>query len=153
MKRLVDVLERQPYAPAAYGKVWNYVEATGAKQPVWVKPFSEHRLALRCIVSQPGTLKDAAHGRPSAASTTACGWRSTTICGGGCTRILRRLNLSMNSWALNRDHADTKTQRQLHYREAMAIVREYHGRVPLKWWLAQPCAVWLKAALNALQRS
>jgi len=57
--------------------------------------------------------------------------------------------------ALNRDHADTKTntQRQLHYREAMAIVRKYHGRVPLKWWLAQPYAVWLKAVVNAFQRS
>jgi hypothetical protein len=31
--------------------------------------------------------------------------------------------------ALNRDHSDTKTntQRRLHYREAMAIVRKYHG--------------------------
>ena len=57
--------------------------------------------------------------------------------------------------ALNRDHADTKTntQRRLHYREAMAIVRKYHGRVPLKWWMAQPYAVWLKAVANAFQRS
>jgi hypothetical protein len=37
--------------------------------------------------------------------------------------------------------------------EAMAIVRKYHGRVPLKWWLAQPYAVWLKVVANAFQRS
>jgi GT2 family glycosyltransferase len=57
--------------------------------------------------------------------------------------------------ALNRNHADTKTntQRQLHYREAMAIVRKHHGRVPMKWWLAQPHAAWLKAVANAFQRT
>src|SRR6202790_838572 len=56
LKRLVDTLERNPSAPAAYGKVWNQVEATGARRPVWVEPFSKARLAVRCIVSQPGTL-------------------------------------------------------------------------------------------------
>src|SRR5258707_12324406 len=56
LKRLVDVLECEPRSPAAYGKVWNYVEATGVRQPVWVEPFSERRLALRGIISQPGTL-------------------------------------------------------------------------------------------------
>jgi hypothetical protein len=35
----------------------------------------------------------------------------------------------------------------------MAIVRKYNGRVPMKWWLAQPYAVWLKAVANAFQRS
>src|SRR5260370_13806184 len=56
LKRLIDVLECEPRAPAAYGKVWNYVEATGVRQPGWVEPFSDRRLALRCIISQPGTL-------------------------------------------------------------------------------------------------
>jgi len=155
LKRLVNALERQPDAPAAYGKVWNYVEATGARRPVWVEPFSERRLALRCIVSQPGTLV-----RRSA-------WDAV----GGIDENLR-MAIDYDLWwrlyknfgpleyvdefvALNRDHADTKTntQRQLHYREAMAIVGKYHGRVPLKWWLAQPYAVWLKAVANAFQRS
>jgi GT2 family glycosyltransferase len=155
LKRLVDALERQPDAPAAYGKVWNYLEATGARRPVWVEPFSERRLALRCIVSQPGTLV-----RRSA-------WEAV----GGLNESLR-MAIDYDLWwrlyknfaplefvdefvALNRDHTDTKTntQRQLHYSEAMAIIRKYHGRVPLKWWLAQPYAVWLKAVVNAFQRS
>jgi glycosyltransferase involved in cell wall biosynthesis len=155
LKRLVDVLERQPGAPAAYGKVWNCVEATGARQPVWVEPFSERRLALRCIISQPGTLvrRDA--------------WEAAS----GLDDELR-MAIDYDLWwrlykqfaplafvdefvALNRDHSDTKTntQRQLHYREAIAIVRKYHGHVPLKWWLAQPYSVWLKAVTNAFQRS
>ncbi len=155
LKRLVDALERNPNAPAAYGKVWNYVEATGARQSVWVEPFSQARLALRCIVSQPGTLM-----RRSA-------WEAV---GGLDENLLMAIDYDL--WwrlfkkfapleyvdefvALNRDHVDTKTntQRQLHYREAMAIVRKYHGRVPMKWWLAQPYAVWLKAVANAFQRS
>ena len=155
LKRLVDVLECEPRAPAAYGKVWNYVEATGVRQPVWVEPFSERRLALRCIISQPGTLirRDA--------------WEAA----GGLDDQLR-MAIDYDLWwrlykqfaplafvdeyvALNRDHSDTKTntQRRLHYREAMAIVRKYHGHVPLKWWLAQPYAVWLKAVTNTFQRS
>jgi GT2 family glycosyltransferase len=135
--------------------VWNYVQATGARQPVWVEPFSERRLALRSIVSQPGTLI-----RRSA-------WEAV----GGLDAGLR-MAIDYDLWwrlykkyaplefvdqfvAVNRDHAETKTntQRQLHYREAIAIVRKYHGRVPLKWWLAQPYAVWLKAAANIFQRS
>jgi hypothetical protein len=155
LKRLVDALECQPSAPAAYGKVWNHVEATGARRPVWVEPFSERRLALRCIVSQPGTL------------VRRRAWEAV----GGIDETLRmaidydlwwRLYKNLGSLefvdefvALNRDHADTKTntQRQLHYREAMAVVRKYHGHVPLKWWLAQPYAVWLKAVANRLGAS
>jgi glycosyltransferase involved in cell wall biosynthesis len=150
LQRLVNALELQPTAPAAYGKVWNYVEATNTRIPVWVERFSERRLALRCIVSQPGTLV-----RRSA-------WEAI----GGLDERLR-MAIDYDLWwrlykrfaplefvdefvALNRDHIDTKTntQRQLHYREAMQIVRRHHGRVPLKWWLAQPYAVWWKSAKN-----
>jgi GT2 family glycosyltransferase len=155
LKRLVDALERNPIAPAAYGKVWNQVEATGAKQSIWVEPFSKTRLATRCIISQPGTLI-----RRSA-------WEAV----GGLDESLR-MAIDYDLWwrlyknfaplkfveefvALNRDHPYTKTntQRRLHYREAMAIVRRHNGRVPMKWWLAQPYAVWLKAITNAFQRT
>src|SRR6267378_8193969 len=147
LKRLVDALERQPNAPAAYGKVWNYVEATGARRPVWVEPFSERRLALRCIISQPGTLVrrdawDAAGGLDDELGMAIdydLWWRLYK-------KFAPRAFVD-EYVALNRDHSDTKTntQRRLHYREAMAIVRKYHGHVPLKWWLAQPYSVWLKA--------
>jgi hypothetical protein len=48
--------------------------------------------------------------------------------------------------AVNREHEATKTRtlRRRHYREAMAVVRKYNGRLPLKWWLLQPYAVWYK---------
>lgn len=155
LRHLLGALTHAPAAPAAYGKVWNYVESSGAKKPVWVEPFSERRLASRCIISQPGTLI-----RRSA-------WEAV----GGLNKGLR-MAIDYDLWwklykqfaplafvdefvALNRDHADTKTntQRVLHYREAMAIVRKYHGSVPLKWWLAQPYAVWMKALANRFQSS
>ena len=49
--------------------------------------------------------------------------------------------------AVNREHEETKTKtlRRRHYTEAIAVVRKHHGRVPLKWWLFQPYAVWLKS--------
>lgn len=154
LKRLLHALESAPAAPAAYGKVWNYVEASGTRKPVWVEPFSERRLALRCIVSQPGTLM-----RRKA-------WEAV----GGLDGNLR-MAMDYDLWwrlyrgfaplvfvdefvAVNRDHLDTKTntQRVLHYREAMDIVRKYYGRVPLKWWLAQPYAIWIKALANRLKQ-
>lgn len=155
LRRLIEALERNPSAPAAYGKVWNYIEATGARQPVWVEPFSEARLALRCIVSQPGTLI-----RRNA--WEAVGGLDESLCMAIDYDLWWRLYRDFAPLvfideyvAINRDHAATKTNshRQLHYREAMAIVRKYHGRVPLKWWLAQPYSVWLKAIANAFQRS
>jgi glycosyltransferase involved in cell wall biosynthesis len=150
LRRLISALELRPSAPAAYGKVWNHVEATKMETPVWVERFSERRLALRCIVSQPGTLV-----RRSA-------WEAV----GGLDERLR-MAIDYDLWwrlyrkvaalefvdefvAFNRDHVDTKTntQRQLHYSEAIQIVKRNYGRVPLRWWLAQPYAVWWRSLTN-----
>lgn len=150
LDRLLDELERRPASPAAYGRAWNLVERSGKRAPVWVEPFREKRLALRCIVSQPATLI-----RRSA-------WELV----GGLDESLHMamdydlwwrlyktggpLHFVDNFVAVNRDHRGTKTRnwRRLHYREAMGIVRKYHGRVPLKWWLAQPYAVWFKSIVR-----
>jgi hypothetical protein len=54
----------------------------------------------------------------------------------------------VDQWvAVNRDHSATKTRsfRRQHYLEAMAVVKRHYGRIPLKWWLAQPYAVWYRA--------
>lgn len=143
---LLRALQAQPQAPAVYGRSWNRVQSSGKETPVWVEPFNERRLALRCIVSQPATLI-----RRSA-------WEAV----GGVDPNLH-MAMDYDLWwrlfkqvdalqfvnqfvAVNRDHEATKTKnlRRRHYQEAMAVVRKYHGKVPLKWWLAQPYAVWLK---------
>jgi GT2 family glycosyltransferase len=149
---LYAALQMQPDAPAAYGRSWNLANATGKRTPVWVEPFSRNRLALRCIVSQPATLI-----RRSA-------WEAV----GG---LDERLHMAMDYdlwWrlykcygplvfvdsfvAVNRMHGKTKTntQRRQHYREAMDVVRRHNGRVPLKWWLAQPYAVWYRSIVPRL---
>jgi hypothetical protein len=144
---LVRALESAPEAPVAYGRAWNLFDATGRRKPVWVEAFDERRLALRCIVCQPATLI-----RRSA-------WEAV----GGLDESLH-MALDYDLWwrlyrrfgpfrfvdqfvAVNREHDATKTRRYRarHYREAIEVVRRHYGRVPLKWWLYQPYAVWFKA--------
>jgi glycosyltransferase involved in cell wall biosynthesis len=146
LKRMLAELESHAQAPAAYGRAWNVIDKSNARRPVWVEPFSERRLALRCIISQPATLI-----RRSA-------WEAV----GGVDETLH-MAMDYDLWwrlykqfgplhfvdafvAVNREHDQTKTKtlRRRHYQEAMAVVRRHHGSVPLKWWLAQPYAVWFK---------
>lgn len=147
LTKLVSELETHTEAPAVYGRSWNVVQKSGKRYPVWVEPFVERRLALRCIISQPATLI-----RRSA-------WQTV----GGVNENLH-MAMDYDLWwrlfkhagplqflddfvAVNREHADTKTktQRRRHYQEAMEVVRKHYGRIPWKWWLAQPYAVWFKS--------
>ncbi len=147
LSRLVSKLENQPEIPMAYGRAWNVVQDSGKRYPVWVEPFSERRLAMRCIISQPATLIRRAvwdgvggvDGKLHMAMDYDLWWR-----------IFRAWGTPqfMDGYvAVNRVHADTKTntQRARHYREAIDVVRNHYGSVPLKWWLAQPYAVWFKS--------
>jgi len=155
LAKLVGELEKYPEAPAVYGRCWDVVEKSGKRKPVWVEPFNEDRLAFRCIISQPATLI-----RRSA-------WEAV----GGLDETLH-MAMDYDLWwhlfkslgplhfvddfvAVNREHLDTKTrtQRHRHYREAMGVVRKYHGSVPLKWWLAQPYSVWFRSIAGYLQQN
>jgi glycosyltransferase involved in cell wall biosynthesis len=148
--KLLAPLEKNPGAPMAYGRAWNFVERTGKKRPVLVRPFSERMMAQFCLVSQPATL-----------IRRGC-WDAV----GGLDESLH-MAMDYDLWwrlyrkfgdpafvddfvAVNREHAQTKTstQRRLHYREAMDVVRKHYGRVPLKWWLAQPYAVWYRSLVG-----
>lgn len=150
LQRLVSALELEPLAPAAYGRVWNYVEATNTHMPVWVEPFSERRLALRCIVSQPGTLIRRRAWQTVRGLDERLGMAIDYDLWWRLYRTIAPLVFVDEFVAFNRDHIDTKTntQRQLHYSEAMQIVKRHYGRVPLKWWLLQPYAVWWKSLTN-----
>lgn len=147
---LLKALEANPSAPAAYGRASNLVDATGHSRPVWVEPFSERRLSLRCIISQPATLM----------RRTA--WEAV----GGLDPSLH-MALDYDLWwrlyrsfgplaftdalvAVNREHEGTKTRnfRRRHYQEAISVVRRHHGHVPLKWWLAQPYSVFYKSLFS-----
>jgi len=146
---LVAALARSD-APAAYGQCQNVVQKSGKSYPVWVEEFNVDRLAVRCIISQPATLV-----RRSA-------WEAV----GGVDPKLHMV-MDYDLWwrlfefggpllhidtlvAVNREHEGTKTKtlRRRHYSEAMTIVRKHYGRVPWKWWLAQPYAVWYKSLIR-----
>ena len=145
--KLVRALEAHPDAPAVYGRSWNTVQKTGKRYPVWVEPFNERRLARRCIISQPASLIRRSaweaigglDGKLHMAMDYDLWWRLFKSVG--------PLSFADDFMAVNREHEDTKTktQRRRHYQEAMKIVRKHYGHVPLKWWLAQPYAVWFKS--------
>lgn len=144
---LADALQVHSEAPAVYGRAWNVVQKTGHKAPIWVEPFKESRLALRCIISQPATLirrsawdaVGGVNGQLHMAMDYDLWWR--------LYKQVAALHFVDAFVAVNREHAATKTKtlRRRHYQEAMAVVRKHHGRVPLKWWLAQPYSVWFKS--------
>ncbi|HYC36640.1 MAG TPA: glycosyltransferase [Usitatibacter sp.] len=150
LAKLLAALEANPQAPMAYGRAWNYAERNGRTTPVFVRPFDERLMAQLNLVSQPATLI-----RRSA-------WQAV----GGADASLH-MAMDYDLWwrlyrklgapafvddfvAVNREHGGTKTssQRALHYREAMAVVKRYYGRVPLKWYLAQPYAVWWRTLVG-----
>lgn len=147
LAKLLGEFEKFPDAPAVYGRCWNMVEKSGRQYPVWVEPFNEHRLARRCIISQPATLI-------RRSSWEAVGGVDANLHMAMDYDLWWRLFKQVGSLqflddfvAVNREHEDTKTktQRRRHYQEAMRVVRKHYGRVPLKWWLAQPYAVWFKS--------
>lgn len=147
LAKLVGELKSHTEAPAVYARSWNVVQKSGKRYPVWVEPFNERRLALRCIISQPATLIrrsawEAVGGvdaKLQMAMDYDLWWR--------LFRSVGPLHFVEDFVAVNREHEDTKTktQRCRHYREAMEVVRKHYGRIPLKWWLAQPYAVWFKS--------
>lgn len=147
---LLEELESHLETPAVYGRSWTFIQKNGKRYPTWVEPFNENRLALRCIISQPATLirrrawedVGGVDGNLRMAMDYDLWWRLFKLSG--------PLRFVDDFVAVNREHVATKTKnnRRRHYREAIAIVRKYYGRVPIKWWLAQPYAVWLKAILR-----
>ena len=147
LRKLLGDLTTHPDVPAVYGRSWNIVQHSGKRTPVWIEPFDERRLALRCIISQPATLirrsaweaVGGVDGKLHMAMDYDLWWRLYKQCG--------PLQFLDDFVAVNRDHQATKTKtlRRLHYQEAMAVVCKHHGSVPIKWWLAQPYAVWFKS--------
>lgn len=150
LRLLINTLEQSPNRQVAYGKAWNVDIERKRTSRVWVQPFSEKRLAMRCIVSQPATL------------IRRAAWEAV----GGLDESLH-LSLDYDLWwrlflqfgsfayieqeiAANRNHDQTKTrsQRKRQHLESMTVVRKHYGCVPLKWWLMWPISVWMRTWMN-----
>jgi glycosyltransferase involved in cell wall biosynthesis len=149
----LDILYSQilnnPLAPVVYGNVWNVGEKSNVLNKVRVEPFDPTRLALRCLISQPGSL------------IRRSMWESVN----GLDESLQ-MAMDYDLWwrlyikfgplvhfdcyvAVNRVHSGTKTFnfRGLHYSEAIGIVRKYNKTVPLKWWLLIPYSILYKSLM------
>ncbi len=144
---LVQALTEQPTAPAAYGRAWHYHQETSTPRPVWVEPFSERRLATRCIICQPATLIRRIAWEALGGLNTDLSFAMDYDLWWRLYRNFGPLAFVDDDIAINREHEHTKTRRnrKAHYAEAMSIVKQYYGRVPIKWWLAQPYAVWFRS--------
>lgn len=150
LMKLLNALEGCPEAPAAYGRAWNVGERSGKRRPALVTRFNERLLAQFCIICQPATLIR------RTAWETVDGLDETLHLAMDYDlwwRLFKQLGplYFLNEYvAVNLDHRDTKTNtlRRQHYQEAMAVVRRHFGRVPLKWWLAQPYAVWFRSLVR-----
>ena len=147
---LIKEIEKNIDTPAVYGRSWNVVENSKRRYPVWVEPFNKDRLALRCIISQPSTLiRRSAWEKINGVDVTLhmamdydLWWRLYKSVGS--------LQFIDQFIAVNREHdsTKTKTQRRRHYKEAMMVVKKHYGHIPVKWWLAQPYAVWFKSLVG-----
>lgn len=152
--RLIEALERETSWPAAYGQAWNVSEGSPKMWPVRVEPFDAHRLALRCIICQPASLIrreawEAVGGLDEdlhMAMDYDLWWR--------LYRKFGPLGFVEAPIAINRQHPSSKTlsRRREHYAEAIKVVRRHYGRVPIKWRLAQPYAVWFKRLATQWRR-
>jgi len=153
LKRMVNALQDAPSAPAVYGRsriIDEYGERLGEYRTL---PFSESKLAVRCFISQPATLIrreiwDVVGGlNPdySMALDYDLWWRIYRQAG-----PLHYVPLLV---ACSRTHDATKTMRfrSLHYREAMQVLSRHYGKIPLKWYLAWPYAVWCRAMARKIR--
>lgn len=150
LEALVDVLEKNPQAPAAYGRT-KLVDTDGnAAGHYPTHAFSEKALARRCFISQPSTLirrevwesLDGLDENLHMAMDYDLWWR--------IYREFGELAFVDQSVAQDRRHpaSKTSTRRYQHYTEAFAVLRRHYGRIPMIWYAKWPWSVWYKSRQN-----
>lgn len=152
---LLKALAHSPDASAVYGRAWNLNQATQRRRSALVLPFREWLFAQACTIAQPATLIRRSAWETVGGLDTQLHMAMDYDLWWRLYKTVGTLGFVDDYTAVNREHDATKTrtQRRLHYREAIDVVRRHHGRVPLKWWLAQPYAVWYRTVqLQSKQR-
>jgi glycosyltransferase involved in cell wall biosynthesis len=145
---VVDYFEQHPDVALVYGDA-EYIDAQGQRiaRCAHIEPFNAHRLIhYSDFIVQPAAF-----------------FRRTAFEAVGGVDASLHLAMDYDLWwrlyrrfgkpafvddfvAVNRVHGATKTAtlRRRHYDEAIGVVKRHYGRVPLKWYLAQPYAVWYR---------
>lgn len=137
LKNLLRGLEENPDADVAYARA-EFVNSDGVSMGAYPSQpsFDPNALARRCFISQPATLiRRSAWERVNGLNTNLhyaldydLWWR--------LHRTGSRFIFVDHSAAQMRVHALAKTWANpaAHYSEAMAVVREHYGRLPVKWY-------------------
>ena len=143
LKALIDA----PNSAMVYGRTTNYFEASQQMRSTLVFPFNEWLMARMCVISQPGSLLRRSAWKTLGGVDTGLHMAMDYDLWWRCYRCFGKPVFIKDFVAVNRVHDQTKTttQRSLHYDEAMKVVRRHYGRVPFKWWLAWPYAVWFRS--------
>lgn len=152
---MLHALKDNPQAPAVYGRCQIINEVGRTTSEYRTEPFNERKFANRCFISQPATLIrrqvwESLGGLDNSyhmALDYELWWR--------IYRKFDKLLYLPELIACTRHHDETKTAsfRSLHYREAMQLLEQHYGSIPLKWYLAWPYAVWGRAASKSLRQS
>ena len=139
LAKLLNALESSN-APVAYGKCNHIDECGSSVAPYLTLPFNQWLLANYCFIGQPATLIrreiwDAVGGlNPDLnfALDYELWWK--------CFRLAGPFAYVRTLVAANRLHKDTKTHNNLdaHYQESIDVVKQFYGKVPLKWQVMKP---------------
>ncbi|QLE86080.1 glycosyltransferase [Shewanella sp. Scap07] len=127
-------------APFVYGKCWTTSENGTKTVPYLTLPFIGYLFANYCFVCQPGTLirrsdwerVSGLDEKLQMAMDYQLWWKLVNLAG--------KPDYCKEFVAATRSHENTKTHNngRLHYQESMTVVKQYWGRVPLKWFITLP---------------
>lgn len=150
LKKLMTSLKENPQQQFTYGKCWTVTESGKKLSPYITMPFSARLFANFCFIAQPATL------------ITRAAWEQLA----GLKEDMQ-MAFDYDLWwrlyqhfgkpgqlkefvAATRMHKDTKTgnQLELHYEESINVVRNYYGKVPLKWRAALPLMKTIRGLKN-----
>jgi len=139
LKSLYDAIEGT-HSAFVYGKCWNVSESGKKVVPYVTLPFTPYLFANYCFICQPGTLMrrndwERVNGLDSSlqmAMDYELWWKFAKS---GAQPIYHRKFV-----AATRSHEQTKTHNNgaQHYQESIKVVKQYWGRIPLKWRFTLP---------------
>ena len=154
LAKMLKALQENPTAPAVYGRCKITNETSQVTGEYSTKLFSEKSFAIRCFISQPASLiRREVWERVGGLDTHYdmaldydLWWR--------IYRQFSELLYLPEFVACTRHHDETKTSnfRSRNYREAMQLLTKHYGKVPLKWYIAWPYAVWGRSILQAFKK-
>jgi len=151
---MLHALQSNPQIPAVYARSQIINEVGKATGVYRTEPFNERKFANHCFISQPASLIRRQVWESVGGLDTSYDMALDYDLWWRIYRQYSELVYLPKFVACDRHHDETKTAsfRSLHYREAMQLLKQHYGSVPLKWYLAWPYAVWGRATAKSLRQ-